>query len=213
MPIICPTVTAFTLDQYRDQMNLLNGFAKRIHIDLMDGVFAPTTSPALEELWGPENKDIIVDIHVMYQRPQDHLEAMRALKPHTIIFHREADVDHQAFAQALHGSGINAGIALLQQTGIDTAEDMLHDFDHLLVFSGNLGYHGGSTTDLNLLSKAKRALEIKPDIELGWDGGINDQVACDLVRGGIEVLNTGGFIHKAPDPKEAYLALERLINA
>ncbi len=213
MPIITPTITAFSLDQYRDQMKLITPFAKRIHIDLMDGEFAPTKSPDLAELWGPDNKDIIVDLHVMYQRPQEHLEAMRALKPNMVIFHREADVDHAAFAKALHDAGIKAGIALLQKTAMSTTEELLHVFEHLLVFSGNLGYHGGSTTDLSLLEKAKRALELKPDIELGWDGGINDEVACDLVRGGIQVLNTGGFIHKAENPHKAFEKLQALIDA
>ncbi len=213
MSIITPTITAFSLEEYREQMNVVQPFAKRIHIDLMDGVFAPTTSPPLSALWGPDNKDIIVDLHVMYQRPQDHLEEMRALQPDLVIFHLEADVDHAAFAEALHDSGIKAGVALLQQTTIGSVEDLLQAFEHLLVFSGNLGYHGGSTSDLTLLEKATRALELKPDIELGWDGGINDHVACGLVRGGIEVLNTGGFIHKAKNPRDAFEKLQALIDS
>lgn len=210
MPIITPTVTAFDVEQYRAQTDLLKGFAKRIHLDLMDGVFAPTKSPDLTDLWPIEG--VIVDLHVMYQRPQDHIDEMVALKPNLIVFHREADVDHEALAAELHKRGVKAGIALLQQTAIDTTEHMLHDFEHLLVFSGNLGYHGGSTTDLSLLSKAKRALEVKPDIELGWDGGINDQVACDLVHGGIAVLNTGGYIHKSADPAATFHSLQELVD-
>lgn len=213
MSIIAPTVTAFSIEEYREQMNLVQSFAKRIHIDLMDGVFAPTTSPALTKLWRPENKDIIVDLHVMYEHPQEHLEALCALRPNLVIFHREADVDHAAFAEALRDNGIKAGIALLQKTEMSAAEDLLQFFEHLLIFSGNLGYHGGSTTDLTLLKKATRALELKPELELGWDGGINDQVACDLARGGIQVLNTGGFIHKAFDPRDAFEKLQALIDS
>jgi ribulose-phosphate 3-epimerase len=210
MPIICPTVTAFTIEQYREQSDLLKTFAKRVHLDLMDGVFAPTNSPPLSELWPLDN--VIVDLHVMYQRPQDHIEEMLALKPNLIVFHREADVDHEAFARQLQKAGVKAGIALLQKTGINTTEHILPTFEHLLVFSGNLGYHGGSTAELQLLEKATRALEIKPTLEIGWDGGINADNACALVHGGITVLNTGGYIHKAPVPQDAFMSLQALVN-
>lgn len=210
-PIICPTVTAFDLSQYRSQTELLKTFAKRVHLDLMDGVFAPTQSPPLSELWPIDN--VIVDLHVMYQRPQDYIDEMVALEPNLVVFHLEADVDHEAFAHELHARGIRAGIALLQKTAIDDVELILHSFDHFLVFSGNLGHHGGSTVNLLLLDKARRARAIKPDLELGWDGGVNDTVASDLVKGGIEVLNTGGFIHNAPNPSEAFDALQTLVDS
>ncbi|HSX16238.1 MAG TPA: hypothetical protein VLF40_05580 [Candidatus Saccharimonadales bacterium] len=210
MAIVCPTVTAFDTDQYKAQTELIAGFAKRMHIDLMDGEFAPTSSPALKDLWPIEG--MVVDLHVMYQRPMDHLEEMLALKPHMVVWHVEADVDHAAFAAALHAAGVKAGIALLQKTPFSEAEHLLHDCDHLLVFSGNLGYHGGSAVDFSLLSKAKDALSAKPGIEIGWDGGISDENAVQLVRGGVEVLNTGGFIHKSPDPAGAFARLQNMVR-
>jgi len=210
MAIVCPTITAFDMDQFKAQAELLQGFAKRVHLDLMDGEFAPTTSPALKDLWPLEG--VVTDLHVMYQRPMEYLDEMLALKPHMVVWHQEADVDHEAFAAALHAAGVKTGIAVLQKTPISAAESLLHICDHVLVFSGNLGYHGGSAVDFTLLDKAKRALELKPELEIGWDGGISDENALQLVQGGIEVLNTGGFIHKAPSPAEAYAKLQALVS-
>jgi len=210
MAIVAPTITAFDMDQFKAQAELLQTFARRVHLDLMDGEFAPTTSPTLKDLWPLEG--VVTDLHVMYQRPMEHLDEMLALKPHMVVWHQEADVDHEAFAAALHKAGVKAGIALLQKTPVSEAEPLLHVCDHLLVFSGNLGYHGGSAVDFALLGKAKRALELKPELEIGWDGGISDQNAVQLVRGGVEVLNTGGFIHKAPVPKDAFTALQALVD-
>jgi len=210
MAIICPTVTAFGLDDYRKQVRLLQGFAKRIHIDLMDGEFAPTTSPAPEQLEPIDG--LVVDLHVMYRRPMEHLDAMLALKPNLVVIHQEAEVDHAAFAKALHEAGVKAGIAVLQQTPVAAAKDVVQDFDHFLIFSGNLGHHGGSTADLGLLEKAKQALELKGSLELGWDGGINDENALILAHGHIGILNTGGFIHEASDPAAAFNRLQQLVS-
>lgn len=213
MATVAPTITAFTLDDFKAQSELLQSFAKRVHLDLMDGEFAPTTSPALKDLWPLEG--LVVDLHVMYQRPMEHLDEMLALKPHMVVWHAEAYVDHAAMAAALHAAGVKAGIALLQKTPFSEAEHLLHDCecDHMLVFSGNLGYHGGSAVDFSLLSKAKDALAAKPGIEIGWDGGISGQNAVQLVEGGIDVLNTGGFIHKSDDPAATFHALQALVDA
>src|ERR1700753_2375748 len=62
---ICPTITAFGTHDYRAQMEMLEPFAERIHIDLMDGVFAPHISPGLDQIWWPDS--ITADLHLMYQ--------------------------------------------------------------------------------------------------------------------------------------------------
>ncbi|HEX5743895.1 MAG TPA: hypothetical protein VFX84_00365, partial [Candidatus Saccharimonadales bacterium] len=204
-----PTVTAFDTHQYREQMELLEKFAKRIHIDMMDGVFAPTVSPPLETVWWPEG--ITADIHVMYQEPGGYLGQLIELKPHLVVIQYEADVDHADFAAKLRAAGIKAGLGLLQDTTVEEAAPVLDRFDHVIIFSGKLGHHG-STADLRYLDKVREVRELFPDIEIAWDGGINDKNAGRLVEGGVEVLNTGGFIHKADDPQEAYAKLETLIK-
>lgn len=208
MAIVCPTVTAFDTHQYRAQMELLEPFAKRIHIDLMDGIFAPTVSPPLETVWWPDH--ILADIHVMYQTPGPYTDQLIKLKPHLVVIQYEAEADHKDFAARLQAAGIKAGLGLLQDTTVDEAAPLLEHFDHVMIFSGNLGHHG-STADLGLLDKVHAVRERYPNIEIAWDGGIDDQNARQLVEGGVEVLNTGGFIHKSPHPQEAYAKLETVI--
>ncbi len=210
MPIICPTITAFDPHEYRIQMERLEPFAKRIHIDLMDGDFAPSKSPPLESVWWPDK--FVADIHLMYRKPMDHLETLIKLKPHMVVVHNEADVHHMHFCAELHKHGIKTGLAILQETPVEYAFQIMHSFDHVLIFSGSLGYHGG-TTDLGLLEKVKKVRGYHPDVEIGWDGGINDQNAKALVDGGVQVLNTGGYIQKSDDPAGAYAKLEAIIGA
>jgi ribulose-phosphate 3-epimerase len=129
-----------------------------------------------------------------------------------VIIHAEADVNHMHFAAELHKEEIKAGLAILPDTSIDSVEELLDSFDHLLIFSGNLGHFGGKT-DLSLLGKIAEAKEINPGIEIGWDGGINDKNAAELVQARVDVLNVGGFIQKSDRPKEAYAKLEALAES
>lgn len=209
MAVVCPTVTAFDTHQYREQMEMLEPFAKRIHIDLMDGVFAPTVSPSLDTIWWPDG--ITADIHMMYQKPTPYLERLIKLKPHLVVIQYEAELDHLAFAAKLQAAGIKAGLGILQTTLVEDMMPVLAGFDHAMVFSGNLGHHG-SMADLKLLGKVHMIRERFPDMEIAWDGGINGENARQIVEGGVDALNVGGFIHKAPDPQEAYAKLEAIIG-
>ena len=189
---------------FAEQMQRVAPFAERVQIDLMDGEFAKAHSVALDDIWWPIG--LVADIHLMYQNPFDYLETLVRLRPNMVIIHVESMVYHMHFAAELHKEGIKAGLALLPETPIENVEQILHSFDHLLIFSGNLGHFGGAA-DLALLEKAAQAKEHHPDLEIGWDGGINDQNAKSLAVGGVDVLNVGGYIQKSENPIGAYATL------
>lgn len=209
MSVVCPTVTAYDFEEYSRQLRVAAGFAKRIHIDLMDGKFAPTVSPGLDKIWLPLH--LKADIHLMYERPMEVLEHLVKLKPHMVVIHFEADVHHMHFVAELHKHDIKAGLAILKDTPVEDAYQVMHSFDHVLIFSGNLGHHGGEA-DLSLLDKVQKVSEHHPDAEIGWDGGINLKNAKQLVEAGVGVLNTGGFIQKSSDPQSAYATLKEVVR-
>ena len=209
MAVVCPTVTAFDPHEYRAQMERVGSFTNRVHIDLMDGQFAPSVSPKLEEIWWPHH--VQADIHLMYKRPMDFLDQLIKLNPRMVIIHNEADVHHMHFAGEMHKAGILTGLAVLQDTPIEHAFQIMHSFDQVLIFSGHLGYHGGEL-DLGLLDKVQKTREHHPEVEVAWDGGINDQNAQELVDGGVDVLNVGGYIQNSDKPQAAYDKLSLVIS-
>lgn len=205
---ICPTVTARDANEYRNQMNRLSAFSTRLHIDLADGVFTPVKLLPLDQVWWPGG--VWADLHVMYKRPFDHTKLYLSLSPQMVIVHAEAEGEFVPFAQLMHEHGIEVGVALLQDTPVELIRPALPLIDHVLVFSGNLGHYGGQA-DLGLLDKVAALRSMKPQLEISWDGGINDQNAQALARGGVDVLNTGGFIQHAANPALAYQALYRQV--
>lgn len=206
--VICPTITAVDSREYYAQMDRLSTFAKRLHLDVADGKLAPRKLIDLDQLWWPGN--ITVDIHVMYEQPFDYIELLIVQHPQLVIVHAEAEGDFLNFASRMHKHGIEVGVALLPQTNIDTIMSALGIIDHVLIFSGNLGYQGGSQVDFSLLNEVRILKSVKPTLEIGWDGGVNDQNARILIDGGVDVLNVGGYIQQAANPAQAYAKLEAL---
>lgn len=208
MSVIAPTVTAYDTHQYREQLERVEGFAKRIHIDVMDGIFAPTKSPPLSSLWLPES--IICDLHIMYQHPENCFKDILRLKPSLVIVHAEAQCDIPLFAGELANYGIRTGIALLQDTSVKDHISDMHACSHCLIFSGKLGFHGG-VADLSLLKKIDDIHSTHPGIEIGWDGGIQKNNIKELARY-VDVLNVGGAIQHANDPLNAYSMLVKALH-
>jgi len=158
----------------------------------------------VENIWWPAG--VRADLHVMYQQPFDHFPALLALRPQLIIVHAEAEGDFLAFAAECHSHGIEVGVALLPETPVEAIQPALGQVDHVLIFSGHLGHFGGHA-DMSLLGKVQQLKQLKPQLEIGWDGGVNDQNARALALGRVDVLNAGGYLHGALAPKTAYLRL------
>jgi ribulose-phosphate 3-epimerase len=210
MADICPTLTAYNAHEYRTQMERLEPFAKRIHIDLMDGKFAKVKSVAPEKIWWPPR--LRADLHVMYKKPFELNHLFIALHPELVVVQAEAKGNFGDFAAQMHAHGIKVGVALLQPTQVDTIAGALGLIDHVLIFSGNLGYQGGSKADASLVPKIKTLRQLKPSLEIGWDGGVNDRNAAAIINAGVDVLNVGGFIAHADNPQAAYARLETVVT-
>lgn len=205
---ICPTVLAGTPEEYRHQVNRIAQFATRIHIDLADGQFAPTKTIPIDQAWWPGG--VRADLHVMYQKPFEHYKVFLSLAPQMVIVHAESDGNFVPFAELMHRHGIEVGVALKPKTPVELIRPALEWIDYVLVFSGDLGHFGGQA-DLALLDKVKLLRQLKPQLEIGWDGGINKVNAKALAAGGVDVLNVGGFIQHAADPRMAYGMLGRAV--
>lgn len=204
---ICPAILAANPDDYRKQIERVAHTALRLHIDLSDGKFTPTQTVRIDEVWWPGGMQ--ADLHVMYERPFEHVQLMVDLKPQLIIVHAEAEGDFMAFARTVHAHGIEVGVALQPKTPVDVIKPALAQIDHVLIFSGSLGSFGGHA-DVSLLTKVRQLRALKPGLEIGWDGGIDDHNATAIAAAGVDVLNSGGFIQKAVSPKQAY---DRLVRA
>src|SRR3990167_8997676 len=198
MAVICPAVLAKDPHEYRSQMERIAPFAERIQIDLTDGQFASIQTVMLEQVWWPDG--VVADMHLMYKQPANFISEVIKLKPHLAIVHAEANGDFDKISRDLRATNIKAGVALLPDTPVSLLEGSEHLIDHVLIFSGDLGHFGGRA-NLSLLGKVAEVKALNPNIEVGWDGGINTENIKTLVHNGVDVLNVGGFIQNSERPQ------------
>lgn len=207
--IVVPTILAENSDQYKQSVERIQPFAERVHIDICDGEFAPSFTINPNEAYWPANWH--ADVHAMVARPSEYVAQLIALKANLVIFHAEVEEDLTASMQQLQAAGIKAGVALQRSTVPELVRPYVELADHVMIFSGSLGHYGGVASMMQL-EKVRLIRAIKPNVEIGWDGGVTVENAFSLAQGGIDVLNVGGTIAKSNNPQATYGQLVSEIN-
>lgn len=210
MAVITPTITTDDAHEYRDQLQLIESFAEGVHIDFADGNFAPTKLLPIAEAWRSDK--LVTHIHVMHKKPLSVVDDIVAFGADLVVLHVESEGVKECLLQ-LNELGVRTGVALLPETPLERVSQLEIDklFDHILVFAGHLGYQGGEA-DPTQMDKVRLITETYPDVEIGWDGGVSTDNSQIIAGAGVHVLNTGGAIKHAKDPKKAYEQLATLIS-
>lgn len=204
MATIVPTITTDNPQVFQQNLDEFQKFAKRIQIDASDGSFAPTSLVSLTDMQLPSN--VVIDLHLMTARPNDHMEQILRLKPSLCIVHAEVNDNLNEIFSKLKESGIKVGLALLKDTFPGKVATSISSADHVMIFAGELGRQGGAA-DMLQTEKVTLIRKIKPDVEIGWDGGANLSNVRALAHCGIDVINVGNGISNVADKPAMYQSL------
>ena len=198
---IVPAILTDNKQDYRAQIERINTFTRRVQIDVTDGIFAPTPSLDITNVWWPKNWE--ADLHLMAAKPSEYLDTILKLNPSLCILHAEASEDLTPVYEKLKEAGIKVGVALLPSTFPGLAEHYIEMADHVLVFAGQLGAQGAQA-DLMQMEKISLIRKMKPEVEIGWDGGANLTNVRALAHADLDVINVGSAISRADNPAEMF---------
>tara|TARA_B110000014_G_scaffold254589_1_gene235351 strand:+ start:234 stop:905 length:672 start_codon:yes stop_codon:yes gene_type:complete len=175
-----------------------------IHVDVMDGSFVPniTIGPAVTEAVRSAT-DLPVDVHLMINNPDQHLEAFADAGADYLTVHQEACVHLHKTIDAIRDMNVRPGITLNPATSIGTIEDIVDYVDLVLVMSVNPGF-GGQSFIPSSIEKIKKLKDLigrrgLTGVELEVDGGINENTAPSVVNAGSGVLVAGSAIYGHPE--------------
>ena len=175
-----------------------------IHVDVMDGSFVPniTIGPAVTEAVRSAT-DLPVDVHLMINNPDQHLEAFADAGADYLTVHQEACVHLHKTIDVIRDMNVRPGITLNPATSIGTIEDIIDYVDLVLVMSVNPGFGGQSfiPSSIERIKKLKDLIRRRglTGVELEVDGGINENTAASVVNAGSSVLVAGSAVYGHPE--------------
>ena len=201
---IVPAILSDNKQEYRNQIERINGFTRRVQIDVTDGIFATSQTLDITNIWWPKTWQ--ADLHLMVNRPSEYMDTVLKLSPELCILHAESEENLLPIFDTLKNAGIKAGVALMPSTYPGNAKPYIDAADHVLVFAGQLGVQGGQA-DMMQTEKIPLIRNMKPELEIGWDGGANISNIRALAHADLDVINVGSALALSPNPATTFQEL------
>ncbi len=178
-----------------------------IHIDVMDGHFVPniTMGPFIVEACRRVTK-LPLDVHLMIEKPERHLESFAKAGADNITVHIEACPHIHRTIQHIHSLGCTAGVALNPGTPSAAIDAVAGDADLILVMSVNPGYSGQkfiSSTMAKVKEIRKKLDALKSSAHIEVDGGIDVETLPKMKKAGADVFVAATAVFKHPKGTKA----------
>jgi ribulose-phosphate 3-epimerase len=206
---VAPSILAADFARLGEQVDaVLDAGARTIHVDVMDGHFVPPVSmgalvvDALAEQI--HEAGALVDVHLMVERPERHIEDFAKAGADNITIHVEATPHVHYALQAVRAAGCTAGLALCPGTPVAAASELVGDLDLLLCMTVNPGWGGQEFLPSSLGKLERLRALLGPGVAIEVDGGIDVTTAGPCAAAGATAFVAGSAVFGAADPGSAY---------
>jgi len=180
-------------------------YTKYAQFDIMDGQFVPSHSITWEHIASLPTK-LTWEAHLMVMRPENYLQGFLQAGAKKVVFHYEATSSPQKVINLARTLGLGVGLAVNPETTLESFLPIVDEVDSVLFLTVNPGYYGSKFIP-EVMDKVKELRSVRPEIEIGVDGGIKEANITSIARAGVDVIYVGSAISLQPDPGESYRRL------
>jgi len=214
---VAPSILSADFARLGEQIDaVMEAGARVIHFDVMDGRFVPPIT--IGPLVASSIADRVhaaggaVDVHLMVEAPERHIEAFAAAGADSISFHAEATAHANRTLAAIRELGCLAGIAINPGTPVAALSELRGHADIALCMTVNPGWGGQAFIEGSVEKVARLAAAIGP-ARVEVDGGVDAATAKPTAEAGASLFVAGSAVFGAADPAAAYTAIAAAAGA
>ncbi|MFH1736813.1 MAG: ribulose-phosphate 3-epimerase [Actinomycetota bacterium] len=208
---VTPAILANDLPQFTSLIRSAETFTDYVQVDMMDGIFVPSTSIGASEL-GTVKTSLRSEAHLMVANPEDWLEALAVFGSEAVLFHYEAVADPPGMIWRLREAGFGVRLAVNPETSVADILSFIDSVDSVMFMTVHPGFYGASFLP-EVLEKIQELKKVMPDLMVGVDGGIKEDNAILAKDAGADFVCIGSAIFLADDPGQAYNRLKKTLNS
>ena len=197
-------------DKFKETVKTLNiTQTDYIHLDILDGTFAPEPSFELKGFSKLKNSKPY-DIHIMSTNLEFQVSEAIKLKPEIITIQYEASKELDKYIDLIKENDIKVGIAINPKTSIRKLKKYFNKIDYVLVMSVVAGM-GGQKFIPSTIKKIKKLRKLNNNILIGVDGGVNYE-NTKLLKDLVDILVVGSYVTETNCYEDQILKLRHLKN-
>ena len=213
---LLPSVLSADFSRLGEEVGqVMDGGARIIHIDVMDGHFVPniTVGPLVVDALGPlvHGRSGYFSVHLMIERPQDYVEASVKAGADAVSVHAEASSHLQGLLERISALGASPGVALNPGSDLSRVLEVADLVDFVLVMTVNPGFGGQKLIVPALERVAQLRTALPAEVAIEVDGGVNRKNIRQVIESGGNWVVTGSALFGADDLAAETRALQRLM--
>jgi ribulose-phosphate 3-epimerase len=205
MPVqMAPSILSADFARLADEAAAVTGVADWLHVDVMDNHFVPNLTlglPVVESLL--KHAGLPLDCHLMIEDPDRWAPGYAEAGARNVTIHAEAVTAPVRTLRMIRAAGARAGLALNPITPVEPYQDLLPEFDMLLLMTVEPGFGGQPFLDL-VLPKIRRARALiggrDASVWLQVDGGVHEETIGRCAEAGADMFVAGSAVFGAADP-------------
>ena len=182
-----------------------------LHFDVMDGVFVPqfTGGPGFLKGLGDE---MVLDAHLMVQRPADHVDGFIAAGADIVAIHAESEAPEAAIdairsAADEYGREVFAGVSLMPGTSLSDVESLFALKPELVLVLSLDPRNGGGVDIAKACTRVAEVRDRLPDALIAFDGGVTMGTIDEIMAAAPDIVVSGSAVMRAEDRKSAFQAM------
>lgn len=206
--LIIPSIIAKSQGELTRRISKVGKDFSLLQLDVMDGKFVKNKSFDFDFKLP---KGFKYEVQLMVEDPVSWIEK-HGKKVDTIIFHIEPVRDNvRNIIKLIRKEGKRVGIAIKPRTNVNEIEPYLKLVDMVLIMTVNPGSYGGKFLP-SALKKVELLREMKLDLNIEVDGGINDKTVALAGKAGANMFIFGSYFQKSKNIKRSLIVLKLLLG-